>query len=570
MTPPALRIADDFTLPLEAATETFAILARRGMGKSFAAAVLAEEMVGAGLPVCIIDPTGAHWGLRSSADGKAAGLPVVIFGGDHADLPLDAHGGAMVAEILKDGRFPAILDLSLLSKSDARRFVADFAETLYRVNREPLHIVIDECDLFMPQRVFSGMERLVGAMDDVVRRGRIRGLGVTLISQRPAVVNKDVLSQVGALIVLGMTGRHDIGAIDDWVSLHADPDEARTVKSSLAALKVGEAWVWSPGWLGVLQRIRIRRRRTFDSSATPKPGMRRVEPKEWAKVDLDTLRTRLASLGAEVEEVGTSDPKRLRAEVVRLRRALTEARTATHAASRTVEVPVEVKVEVPVLESGMADHLRSLTRQLDILGVAVNAVLDRYAGPNGAVQPAASTAAPTPTRQPKSAPQPTTSSHASGDVKLGKAERAILTVLAQHGRSTITQVALLTGYSSKGGGFSNALSRLRTLGFMTGRGEFEATPEGLAALGAWEPLPTGTDLVAWWQRKVGKAAGLALGVLVEAWPHEVPVDEIASRTGYAASGGGFSNALSRLRSLDLASGRGALRVADPLGEAWRH
>jgi hypothetical protein len=89
-----------------------------------------------------------------------------------------------------------------------------------------------------------------------VRLGRIRGLGVTLISQRPAVVNKDVLSQVGALIALGMTGSHDIAAIEDWVRNHATLDEARTVTSSLAGMQVGEAWIWSPGWLNLL-RLRV-------------------------------------------------------------------------------------------------------------------------------------------------------------------------------------------------------------------------------------------------------------------------------------------------------------------------
>lgn len=44
-------------------------------------------------------------------------------------------------------------------------------------------------------------------------------------------------------------------------------------------------------------------------------------------------------------------------------------------------------------------------------------------------------------------------------------------------------------------------------------------------------------------------------------PHQdVPIAEIADATGYSADGGGFRNALSRLRSLNLASGRGELRI----------
>ena len=75
-----LTLGPGLVLPVEAVTETFAILAKRGAGKTYTAAVLVEEMMSAGLPVVIIDPVGVWWGLRSSADGTAEGLPVVIFG----------------------------------------------------------------------------------------------------------------------------------------------------------------------------------------------------------------------------------------------------------------------------------------------------------------------------------------------------------------------------------------------------------------------------------------------------------------------------------------------------------
>jgi len=77
-------------------------------------------------------------------------LPVVIFGGDHADLPLAEIAGEMLADLVVDERVPAVLDLSTLSKSAARRFMTDFAERLYHRNRDPLHLVLDEADAFAP------------------------------------------------------------------------------------------------------------------------------------------------------------------------------------------------------------------------------------------------------------------------------------------------------------------------------------------------------------------------------------------------------------------------------------
>jgi len=277
-----LTLGPGLVLPVEAVTETFAILAKRGAGKTYTAAVLVEEMMGAGLPVVIVDPVGVWWGLRSSADGTAEGLPVVIFGGDHADLPLAETAGGL-ADLVVDERVPAVLDLSTLSKSAGRRFMTDFAERLYHRNRDPLHLVLDEADAFAPQRTDPGGQRLLGAIEDLVRRGRARGIGVTLITQRPAVLNKDVLTQAEVLIALRMTGPRDVAAIDEWVRLHAEEDQATEVKRSLPSLPVGTAWVWSPGWLGLLQRVAVRARTTFDSSATPKAGQRRITPTLWRR-----------------------------------------------------------------------------------------------------------------------------------------------------------------------------------------------------------------------------------------------------------------------------------------------
>ena len=74
-----LRISKDLLLPQEAVTQTFAILAKRGAGKTYTASVMAEELIAAKLPTVIIDPIGVWWGLRASADGKGEGLPIGLF-----------------------------------------------------------------------------------------------------------------------------------------------------------------------------------------------------------------------------------------------------------------------------------------------------------------------------------------------------------------------------------------------------------------------------------------------------------------------------------------------------------
>ena len=69
-----LKIGENLHLPMDFVTQTQAILAKRGAGKSYCASVQAEEMLKANQQVVVIDPTGGWWGLKSSADGKHPGF----------------------------------------------------------------------------------------------------------------------------------------------------------------------------------------------------------------------------------------------------------------------------------------------------------------------------------------------------------------------------------------------------------------------------------------------------------------------------------------------------------------
>lgn len=304
--PPAPRNSDPFTLPAEAVTGTFGILAMRGVGKTHTAVVLAEELVSAGHQTVIFDPLDVWWGLRADADGKGPGLPVYVFGGEHADLPLEAAAGTLVADVIVEQGVCAILSLRHLSKTAQRRFVADFAERLYHrkgeaVHRTPLHLIIDEADAFAPQRVMGESARMFGAIDDLVRRGRASGIGVTLISQRAAALNKDVLTQIDVLIALRTVSPQDRKALDMWIQAHDSADQRATFMASLAGLPIGTAWFWSPGWLDIFELVDVRQRQTFDSSATPKIGEVKREPARLAQVDISTIVARMEQLAAEKE-----------------------------------------------------------------------------------------------------------------------------------------------------------------------------------------------------------------------------------------------------------------------------
>jgi len=333
-----LHISDDLSLPLDFVTQTQAILAKRGVGKSYTASVEAEELLKAGQQVVVIDPTGAWFGLKSSANGKSAGFPIAVFGGEHADVPLEEHAGEVIAQAIVERRFSAILDLSLFRKGQVNRFMAPFLETLYRLNREAMHLIVDEADAIAPQKPFGEEARMLGAMEDVVRRGRRRGIGCTLITQRPQVLNKNVLTQCEIVCCLRLVHPKDIDALKEWVNVHGDPQLAKEMISSLPSLPVGTAWFWAPGWGDIFKQIHIRKRETFASSATPKAGQVQVSPKVLAPVDIRELGQQIE---ATVQKAKDNDPAQLKRKIAELQKQVASQKPA--AASSAKPEPPQAK-----------------------------------------------------------------------------------------------------------------------------------------------------------------------------------------------------------------------------------
>ena len=138
--------------------------------------------------------------------------------------------------------------------------------------------------------------------------------------------------------------------------------------------------------------------------------------------------------------------------------------------------------------------------------------------------------------------------------------------LAQYpkGKSKV-QVAVLTGYAATGGGFNNYLGALRSRGLIVGDGDrLTISKAGIQALGSWDPLPAGAALIDYWRNRLGKAERLILEALTQAYPDLMSKEEVAAKAGYEPSGGGFNNALGRLRTLELVQGRGKLQGSDNL------
>jgi len=545
-------------LPLEAVTQTFGLLAVRGAGKTNAARVMAEEMFDVGLPFVAVDPVGSWFGLRAGRDGKpGGGIPIVIFGGDHGDIPLERGGGQLVADTIIEQRLSCVVDLSGFESEVAKKdFLLAFATRLYQRNRDPLHLFLEEADEYIPQKPMRDETRLLRAWENIVRRGRSRGLGMTMITQRSAAINKNVLTQVETLFTLRTTGPQDRKAIEAWVQYN---DQSREILESLSGLENGEAWVWSPHLLGQTKRFKFRRSRTFDSGATPKnvKAKQRQKPATLADVDIEGLR---AQMSDTIERAEADDPKLLKRRIRELEHALEAAKRAQ---------PKPERVEVPVLDEQSVKAFELVDQRLRDVAADIKAA---WADWQESTLPIRQTAAnyqvklgPVVVVDPQSKPRKAEVApfHRASSTGLGKCARTILVALRQHGTLSLTQAAICAGYAPKSGGVRNAAGELRAAGHIEGgNNSLSITDQGKAAISDVDPIAEGEELAMWWLNKLSKAEREILKRVIAAYPGSVSLREAADWAGYEPTSGGVRNAAGKLRTLDLITGSNAAMTAN--------
>jgi uncharacterized protein len=392
--PPALglSIGQTLTLPVKVITRTMAILGVKGAGKTHAAVVVAEEAIQAHVPVLVIDPLGAWYGHRSSRDGTEPGLPVVVFGGRHGDLPLEPGMGTALADLLVEEPISAILDLTLLRRAHQVTLLAAFCRHLFdrtiersETHPQPRLLIVDEADLFAPQRQLrrsADHQALHEALEDIVRRARKGGLG-SLLSQRNAALDKDLLSQAEVLFMLRLVEPNDVDAVDEWVRRRVSSEQRTELLSSLSALAKGEAWVALAGEASVegdslplVRRVRIRARMTFDSSRTPTLGVTSpLVPRTWSVIDLAHLQERLAATSTSGDrDRDAQDPAspHLLARLAELERRLRER-------PERIEVPVLPPETAQAFAAAM-DRLEEVASSLIATSQALRADLARGGG----------------------------------------------------------------------------------------------------------------------------------------------------------------------------------------------
>lgn len=268
----SLQVSKNYAVPLEdyAATgERDAILASSGMGKSYLTGVLMEETLETGGLLCVIDPEGEHFTL-------AERYPMMIVGGEHGNLPLEEDGIDLYIDTMLKHGFSAIFDLSDYIDFEQQQLYGVIVDKLFHAEqkyRRKIRLVVEEAQIYAPQRTAGGpnaKSAKKGGMDPVLasqkiaKRGRKRAIDSLWATQRPASLNKDILSQCNRFWFGGITAEQDYKAIRPFLN------EAGISFADIKALQPGEFYIYGKG---STKLIRVRKRHCKHAGATPEAGM---------------------------------------------------------------------------------------------------------------------------------------------------------------------------------------------------------------------------------------------------------------------------------------------------------
>ncbi|HET6404399.1 MAG TPA: ATP-binding protein, partial [Candidatus Thermoplasmatota archaeon] len=153
-------------------------------------------------------------------------------------------GKATTIESLVQPKKVSILNLKGVSPEVQQLVVSITARRLFEARKlgkvPPFMLVLEEAHNFAPEKGMS-TTATGQVMRTVASEGRKFGMGLTCVSQRPAKVDKNVLSQCNTQIILKVTNPNDLKALASSVEGFSDDSE-----DEIQRLPVGVAFVSHP------------------------------------------------------------------------------------------------------------------------------------------------------------------------------------------------------------------------------------------------------------------------------------------------------------------------------------
>src|SRR2546421_9406686 len=286
---------------------SIAVLGITGSGKTNTAVVLIEELVPHDLPLTIVDIEGEYWGLKERFEILVAGRS------EHAELEIGPENAGKLAEISLKRGISVILDLSDFTQEESYEFLLEYFKSLWAtssVTKHPYQIVLEEAHEFVPQNTSTPLKQV---LTRIALRGRKRGLGIILMSQRSAKVEKDVLTQASLLFLHKVVHPTDLRVYKALIPLPAAQRE-----DIVRRLRPGEAIIVYNHEASIVQ---LRLRYTFHAGSTP--TWNRVPQPKLRKLDAGMLKElRALTVGADRRTSSNNEQAKLATKVKELEIAI--------------------------------------------------------------------------------------------------------------------------------------------------------------------------------------------------------------------------------------------------------
>lgn len=557
------------TIPDEVLRHHTAVLGKTGSGKTSTEKLIIEQVVASGARVCVLDTLKSDWwGITSSASGKAPGLPFQILGGPRGHVPLHSSAGKVIGQLVGTGKLPlSIVDMADFEPGGIQRFFVDFAQSLWKNVRGVVYLVIEEAHEIAPkERAGFGAENMAIHWAKKLATGsRTKGIKLIVATQRVQALHNAVLGSCETLIAHRLTMDADQGPVLNWLK-NADKAKAAEVGPTLASLPTGTGWICS-GEAQIFERVAFPKFKTFDNTATPDSDAAEVDVKT-AAVDEAALRT---LIGEEVTKAEADDPKKLRAEIDRLKRELAAKPVAPPAPAVDVTA-VRDAAYITGISSGRR-HIAGLVKEFqqrlakEVSDFAneterlTEKALDEARAASDDLKESASPAElapprPIPKAQTPRVPAPparSPSPAASGDGSLSRPQLNLLRSLAWwqamgHDNPSRPQVAAIAGWKITSGHLKNVIGSLNSAGLTVSKdGHVALTEAGAAA--APEP-DMALTLVDGLRAVLTTPQKQIFECLLESGQSMSRAD-IARAVGWEPTSGHLKNAVGSMRTLEI-------------------
>jgi hypothetical protein len=305
----------------------------------------------------IVDIDGEYYGLKEEYEILHVGAD------DECDIQVTSEHAEKIASLALEENVPIILDISsFLDQEEAEKLLTEVARQLFakaKKQKQPFLLLVEECHEWIPEQGSVGE---VGQMlIKIGKRGRKHGLGMVGISQRPADVKKDYITQCDWLVWHRLTWNNDTKVVGRII----DSEYANAVED----LDNGEAFMMTD-WGETIRRVQFHRKQTFDAGATP--GLDDFERPELKSVSEDLV-SELETISDEKEQT-ESRLRELREEldkknsrIAELETELQDARDMTRMAEQFTEALLD---HVEGYNPGRTQKEKERTRQAQLRGTA--------------------------------------------------------------------------------------------------------------------------------------------------------------------------------------------------------